>query len=82
MKVIGKARNYQKAVKQMIKLMLTRTDDFSNRVLAIAHCDALEKARETQAEIMSEIPFKDSFITATGGLCSTYAARGGIIFAF
>ncbi|MDR2956666.1 MAG: DegV family protein [Coriobacteriales bacterium] len=82
MKVVGKARNYQKAVKQLIKMMKDRTDDFSERILAISHVEAEQKALATQAEILAEIPFKDSFITSTGGLCSTYASRGGIILAF
>lgn len=82
MKVVGKARNYSRAVQQLIKMMRARTVDFSERVLAISHVEAYEKAVSTQAEIMAAIPFKDSFITATRGLSSTYAARGGIIMAF
>jgi len=82
MKVIGKARNYQRAVRQMIKQMKSRCNDFSDRILAISHVDSLEKALSTQHEIMAELPFKDSFITSTGGLCTTYAARGGLIFSF
>ncbi|MCL2632434.1 MAG: DegV family protein [Coriobacteriia bacterium] len=80
MLVINKTRSYQKAVQQMIKLLRLRIDDFSDRILAISHVYDYEKALETQAELMAAIPFKDSFITQTGGLCSTYAMRGGVIF--
>jgi DegV family protein with EDD domain len=82
MKVIGKARNYQRTVALLIKEMRSRCDDFSNRVLGISHVQAYEKALATQTEIMAMVPFRDSFITAASGLCSTYAARGGLIFAF
>ncbi|MCL2137334.1 MAG: DegV family protein [Coriobacteriia bacterium] len=82
MKVIKKARNYQKALQQMIDIAKSNVDDISDRILAISHCQAYEKALASQAMLMAALPFKDSFITTTSGLCSTYAARGGVIFAF
>ncbi|MCL2632173.1 MAG: DegV family protein [Coriobacteriia bacterium] len=81
MLVVNKTRSYEKAVQQMIKLLKLRIDDFSDRVLAIAHVFAYEKALETQALMMAAIPFRDSYITPTGGICSTYGMRGGVVFA-
>jgi hypothetical protein len=65
----------------MISLMKSRFDDYSDRVLAISHCHAYDKAVATQAELMEAINFKGSYITTMTGLCTTYASRGGVIFA-
>ncbi|MCL2339383.1 MAG: DegV family EDD domain-containing protein [Actinomycetia bacterium] len=81
-KLVGKARNYAKALKELIRMMQGKIDDFSNKILAISHCEAAEKALATQRAILDVLPFKDSFITTTGGLCTTYASRGGIVVAF
>jgi len=82
MAVVGKARGYPKAIVQLMKMIKSQAVDFSERVLAISHCACPEKAEETQRQIMGEIPFKDSFITTTTGLCTTYTARGGIVIAY
>ena len=82
MAVVDKARGYKKAVSKLIKLMKSQAIAYEQRILAIAHCDCLEKSTELQADIMRELPFKDSFLVETGGLCSTYASRGGIIIAY
>jgi len=82
MKVIGKARNYSRALAQLVKMIKAQAVDFSERILAVSHVQSASKAEETVAYIMAEIPFKDCMITATRGLSSTYAARGGIILTF
>ena len=50
-----------------------------NKVLAIAHCNCPERAREIERMILDKIKVKDSFIVETGGISTMYANDGGII---
>jgi len=79
--IVDKARGYNKAI---TKLMDRMKDDVSleTRILGIAHSGCLDKAIALKEEITRCMKFKDIFIVETGGLCSTYSDRGGIILAY
>ena len=47
-----------------------------NKVLAIAHCNCPERAREIERMILDKIKVKDSFIVETGGISTMYANDG------
>lgn len=56
--------------------------DTKDRVLAIAHCKALEKANTLRDIVLEKYAFKEIIITQTKGLTGMYANEGGIIIAF
>ena len=53
-----------------------RTKD---KILAIAHCNCPERAREVERMLLDKIRVKDSFIVDTAGISTMYANDGGII---
>ena len=64
-------RRWQSILWQMAK--------YRDKVLAIAHCNCPERAREIERMILDKIKVKDSFIVETGGISTMYANDGGII---
>lgn len=52
------------------------------KILGIAHCNCIERAKFVRDEILSRVPFKDSFIVDTAGVSTMYANEGGIIVAY
>ncbi len=75
-------RSSKKSMRRMVELIGEQCDDFSERILGISHCEALERANELKAEIEARYNFKDVFIVPTAGLTSLYVSRGGITIAF
>ena len=53
--------------------------DTGNKILAIAHCNCPERAKEVERMIRDKIRVKDSFIVDTAGISTMYANDGGII---
>lgn len=75
-------RSEKKSIKRLVEIVGDQCADFSDRVLAISHCFALEKAEELKSEIEKQYNFKKVFIVPTKGLSSLYTSRGGITIAF
>lgn len=51
-------------------------------MVVISHCDNEETARELKYFLKEQFPELEIFTDETGGLCSSYAERGGIIVAY
>lgn len=75
-------RTEKKSIKTLVDLIGQQCDDFSERVLGISHCEALEKAMTLKAEIEARYNFKRVVVVPTAGLSSLYMSRGGITIAF
>lgn len=75
-------RSEKKSVRRLVDLIGEQIDDFSDRILCISHCDALEKAQVLKSEIENKYSFKDVIIVPTAGLSSTYTSRGGVTLSF
>ena len=56
--------------------------NFEDRILAISHADALDRATQLKEEIEEKYNFKDIIIVETKGLSTAYVNHKGIILAF
>lgn len=75
-------RSEKKSIQRLVEIVGEHCSDCSERILAISHCYALEKAEKIKAEIESKYNFKQVLIVPTKGLSSLYTSRGGITLAF
>lgn len=76
---LDQARGMNKALVRMVDSIVEKTEWAENRILAISHCNAPERARMVRDALMERLPFKDSIILDTAGVSSMYANDGGII---
>lgn len=79
---LEQARGIKKALISMAKIIERDVIKPRERILAIAHCNCIERAHFIRDEILSRVPFKDSFIVDTAGVSTMYANEGGIIVAY
>ncbi|WP_097027653.1 DegV family protein [Clostridium peptidivorans] len=81
-KLVEKTRGYKKAFKRFVEIIGEEGSNLEEKVLGIAHCNALDKALNFKDEVLKKYNFKDIVIVEMGGLSSTYADDGGIVIAF
>ncbi|MEG0775781.1 DegV family protein [Clostridium sp.] len=81
-KLVEKTRGYKKAFKRFVEVIGEEGTNLEERVLAIAHCNCVDRALEFKDEILKKYNFKDIVIVEMGGLSSTYADDGGLVIAF
>lgn len=79
---LGQARGFQKALKELVKLIEKDAVNAKDRILGIAHCNNYKKAMELKDMIFEKVNFKDYLIVDTAGISSTYANNGGIIVSY
>jgi DegV family protein with EDD domain len=80
-KYYKKARG-SKALGKMVDLMGEVGTVASNKALAIAHCNAYEKAVQLKEKIQEIYSFKEIIIVPTRGISTIYANEGGIVIAY
>lgn len=78
---LGQARGMTKALDKMIESILEKTKNTENKILAISHCNCLERAISIKDKIQKLASFKEIFIVDTAGVSSMYANDGGIVIA-
>ncbi|NLY45534.1 MAG: DegV family protein [Tissierella sp.] len=78
---IDKARGSKKAFKKLIDIIGESSIKFEERIVAISHADALQKALDLK-EDLKKYNFKDIIIVETKGLSTGYVNDGGVILAF
>jgi len=81
-RLIHKVRGYKKAFIKLVDSIGEIEKNFSKRILAIAHCNCLERAKILKEKVAQKYNFKDILIVPMAGLSSTYADDGGIVIAF
>lgn len=81
-KLVEKTRGYKKAFKRFVEIIGEEGSNLEEKVLGIAHCNALDRALSFKNEVLKKYNFKDIVIVEMGGLSSTYADDGGIVIAF
>jgi DegV family protein with EDD domain len=79
LEVVEKARGTQNAIKKMIDRIGDAGHDFEKRILAIAHSNCEERAREVMEMILKRYPFKEVIMSEMGPVIGTYAGEGGIL---
>ncbi len=77
-----KARGGNKAVKVLADLIKEVVVDEENKILAISHCENLERAELLREEIEKRCNFKKILILPTRGLTGLYVDYKGIILSF
>ncbi|MGM0410005.1 MAG: DegV family protein [Bacillota bacterium] len=80
--LMKKARGSKKALKKLVKLIAENGENFEDKIIGIAHCNALKRAKKLKKTIENEYNFKDIIIVETAGISTVYANEGGIIIAF
>lgn len=75
-------RGSKKAFKRLVEIIGESKLKFEDRVLAISHADALERANQLKDEIQEKYNFKEIIIVETKGLSTAYVNHQGIILAF
>ena len=76
---LGQARGVKRALVKMTEQIVRDGKRTKEKVLAIAHCNCPERAREVERMILDKIRVRDSFIVDTAGISTMYANDGGII---
>jgi DegV family protein with EDD domain len=76
---LGQARGMGKALDKMVQSMLEVTQNCSDKILAISHCNCRERAMQLKEKLEQKAAFKEIFVVDTAGVSSMYANDGGII---
>lgn len=80
--LIDKARGSKRAIKKLITKIGERGENLEDKILGIAHCNALKKAEYIKKEAAEKYNFKEIIILETAGISTVYANEGGIVLAF
>jgi len=80
--VTEKVRGDKKSIRRFIEQIGEYTRNVEDKVLAITHCNAEERAKSIIHDIKQAYPFKDIFLSETGPLISTYAGEGALVMSF
>ncbi len=75
-------RGSKKVFKRLVDIIGEHGEKLEKKVLGIAHCNNLERAKQIKNEVLKRYNFKDIIIVETGGISTVYANEGGIIIAF
>lgn len=76
---LGQARGIKRALVKMTEQIARDGKQTKDKILAIAHCNCPDRAREVERMLLDKIRVKDSFIVNTAGISTMYANDGGII---
>lgn len=80
--IFEKVRGSNKAFERLANIIQERSENASEKVLAISHVNNPERAKSLKARIEELCNFKDVVIVPTHGLTSLYCDDQGIILAF
>ena len=80
-KMVDKARGYNKAIIKLVAFIKENTPDIEERVVAISHCKCYERAVALKDEVLKHLRVKDVLIEECKGVIATYANRGGVVMA-
>lgn len=76
---LGQARGMVKALDKMVQCVLDVTENCEDRILAISHCNCLDRALSLKSKLEAAAQFKEIFIVDQRGVSSMYANDGGLI---
>lgn len=76
---VGQSRGMKKALARMIQEMVAVTKNCENKILAIAHCNCLDRALYVKSLVEQVAKFRDIIVVDTRGVSTMYANDGGII---
>ncbi len=76
---LAKGRGMNHAIEKMTKCVMDVTTNSEEKVLAISHCNCLERALSLKQKMEMLANFKDIFIVDMRGVSTMYAGDGGVI---
>ena len=76
---LDQARGMNKAMVKMADYIVEKVDHPEERILAISHCNCLERAQMLKEALLKRLNLKNVIILDTAGISSMYANDGGII---
>ncbi len=77
---LDKCRGAKKALQTILERM--KEEGYKGGKVRIAHCFNPDCAQEFHSLLKAEFPNADTLIYTTGGLCSYYAEKGGLLIGF
>src|SRR5699024_5263802 len=80
--VTEKVRGNKKSIKRFIEQIGDYAKNMEDKVITISHCASEERAKTILSKIMDQYSFKESFLTETGPLISTYGGEGALVISF
>jgi len=80
-RLVHKVRGYKKAFLKFVEVVGEEVSDFKDRILAIAHCNCIDRALEFKTLVLQKYNFKDIVIVEMKGVSTTYADQGGLVIA-
>ena len=80
--LIENVRGSKKAMSRLVDILGEQGMKLEEKVLAIAHCNCLDKAMDFKKQVMEKYNFKDIVISETHGISTVYANDGGLIVSF
>lgn len=81
-KLYKKVRGSKRAFNSLIDIIEEYGHKLEDKVIGVAHCNALDKAIKFKDEVLKKYNFKDVVIVNMKGLSSVYANEGGLVIAF
>lgn len=76
---LGQARGIKKALVKMVDHVVGDLKDAEEKILAISHCNCVERAQNLKDMILERVKVKEVVILDTAGISSMYASDGGVI---
>ncbi|MFP4199276.1 MAG: DegV family protein [Halanaerobium sp.] len=80
--LVDKARGSKRAIRKLVDKIGEKGENLEEKVLGIAHCNALEKAEFIKEQAAKKYDFQEIIIVETAGISTVYANEGGIVLAF
>lgn len=76
---LDQARGINKALVKMVDYIVSQAEKPEQKVLAISHCNCLDRGKMVRDAILARIRVKDVILVDTAGISTMYANDGGII---
>ena len=76
---LAQVRGMTKALSKMADCMIEMTKNCGEKVLAISHCNCVERAMELKREVEKRADFKKILVISMRGVSTLYANEGGLI---
>lgn len=76
---LAQVRGMGKALSKMADCMMEMTKNYGEKVLAISHCNCLDRALELKKEVEKRANFKKILVISMRGISTLYANEGGLI---
>ncbi|MDD9267930.1 DegV family protein [Paenibacillus sp. GCM10023248] len=80
--VTEKIRGTQQALKRLIAKVGEKHHDYEHDVIAVAHSNCEERAREVLHQLLEKHPFRRVLFANMGTVIGTYAGEGGVLIAY